>query len=114
MSRFTAAAPLPLGLSPVVPRWLLGLLTVPLMLWALGSLSGCASTGASAASVARDNLGAASSGIIISAGSGLTGGGDLTTNRTLSIATNSNGFGTRTVSTASPSGGNNGDIWYQI
>jgi hypothetical protein len=71
-------------------------------------------TGASAASVARNNIGAASSGIIISAGSGLTGGGDLTTNRTLSIATNSNGFGTRTVSTASPSGGNNGDIWYQI
>ncbi|MDM7950464.1 type IV pilus biogenesis/stability protein PilW [Hydrogenophaga sp.] len=56
MSRFTAAAPLPLGLSPVVPRWLLGLLTVPLMLWALGSLSGCASTGASAASATAEPI----------------------------------------------------------
>jgi hypothetical protein len=32
----------------------------------------------------------------------------------LSIATNSNGFGTRYVSTSAPTGGNNGDIWYQI
>lgn len=33
--------------------------------------------------------------------------------RTISIATSSNGFGVRTVSTGSPSGGVNGDIWYQ-
>jgi hypothetical protein len=31
----------------------------------------------------------------------------------ISIATSSNGFGMRTVSTGSPSGGVNGDIWYQ-
>lgn len=33
---------------------------------------------------------------------------------TLAIATSSNGFGIRTVSSGSPTGGNNGDIWYQI
>jgi hypothetical protein len=26
----------------------------------------------------------------------------------------SNGFGTRTISNAAPSGGNDGDIWYQV
>jgi sirohydrochlorin ferrochelatase len=31
----------------------------------------------------------------------------------LAIATSSNGFGIRTVSTADPSGGDNGDIWYK-
>jgi hypothetical protein len=30
------------------------------------------------------------------------------------LETNSNGKGMRTVSTSAPSGGNNGDIWYQI
>ena len=43
-------------------------------------------TGASTAADARTNLGAAASAITISAGTGLTGGGDLTANRTLSIA----------------------------
>jgi len=43
-------------------------------------------TGASDASGARTNLGAAASAITISAGTGLSGGGDLTANRTLSIA----------------------------
>lgn len=32
----------------------------------------------------------------------------------LKIATSSNGFGVRTVSTSAPSGGNHGDIWYQV
>ena len=32
----------------------------------------------------------------------------------LRIATSSNGFGARTVSSSAPSGGNDGDIWYQI
>lgn len=45
---------------------------------------------------------------------GLTGGGDLSTNRTISIASTSNGYGTRTISTSTPSGGNDGDIWYQV
>ena len=71
-------------------------------------------TGASTAADARTNLGAAASAITISAGAGLTGGGDLSANRTLSIASNSNGYGVRTISTGVPVGGNDGDIWYQI
>lgn len=71
-------------------------------------------TGASTATDARTNLGAAASAITISAGAGLTGGGDLSANRTLSIASNSNGYGVRTISTGVPIGGNDGDIWYQI
>ncbi len=43
-------------------------------------------TGASDAATARTNLGAAASAITISAGTGLSGGGDLSANRTLSIA----------------------------
>lgn len=43
-------------------------------------------TNATTASDARTNLGAASSAITISAGTGLSGGGNLTANRTLSIA----------------------------
>jgi hypothetical protein len=43
-------------------------------------------TGASDASGARTNLGAAASAITINAGTGLSGGGDLSSNRTLSIA----------------------------
>ena len=71
-------------------------------------------TGADTAANARNSLGVAASAITISAGSGLTGGGNLTANRTLSIASDSNGYGTRTVSTLAPSGGANGDIWYQV
>jgi hypothetical protein len=37
-----------------------------------------------------------------------------TGNVTFSIAGNSNGFGLRTVSNASPTGGSSGDIWYVI
>jgi hypothetical protein len=33
---------------------------------------------------------------------------------TIFPASNSNGFGYRTVSTGYPSGGSNGDIWYQV
>jgi hypothetical protein len=87
-----------------------------------GSISALASaiavvdggTGATNAASARTNLGAAAAATVISAGSGLSGGGDLSTNRTISIASNSNGFGTRYISTSTPSGGSNGDIWYQI
>ena len=71
-------------------------------------------TGASTAADARTNLAVAASATTITAGAGLSGGGDLTTNRTLAIATDSNGYGTRYVSTSAPTGGNNGDIWYQI
>lgn len=71
-------------------------------------------TGASNPVQARQNLGAASSSLQVTAGGGLSGGGTLNTDIVLSIATNSNGYGTRYVSTSPPSGGNNGDIWYQI
>jgi hypothetical protein len=71
-------------------------------------------TGANTAADARTNLGVAASATNIIAGSGLSGGGALTANVTLTIAANSNGYGTRYVSTAAPTGGSDGDIWYQI
>jgi len=71
-------------------------------------------TGGNTAAAARAGIGAVSTALTITAGAGLTGGGDLTNNRTLSIASYSNGYGNRTVSTGLPYGGSNGDIWYQI
>jgi hypothetical protein len=71
-------------------------------------------TGASTAANARTNLGAASTATQIIAGNGLAGGGSLASNVTLSISSSSNGYGTRYVSTSAPTGGSNGDIWYQI
>jgi hypothetical protein len=73
-------------------------------------------TGSNNPAGARAGIGAAFSGTQIIAGAGLSGGGNLITDRTLSIATNSNGFGVRYISTAPPSSeqGSNGDIWYQI
>lgn len=71
-------------------------------------------TGSSTAAGARTAIGAAPVTTTISAGSGLTGGGTLASNMTIAIATNSNGYGTRYVSTSTPSGGSDGDIWYQI
>jgi hypothetical protein len=71
-------------------------------------------TGGNTASAARAGIGAVSTSTTITAGAGLTGGGDLTNSRTLAIATNSNGYGTRTVSASAPTGGSDGDIWYQI
>jgi hypothetical protein len=71
-------------------------------------------TGDSTAAGARTNLGAAAAATNVIAGAGLSGGGALSSNITLQIASNSNGFGTRYVSTSSPTGGIDGDIWYQI
>jgi len=73
-------------------------------------------TGAADPTSARNNLSVPSIATQIIAGAGLTGGGDLSIDRTLSIATDSNGFGTRYVSTSTPSSGVgiDGDIWYQI
>ena len=71
-------------------------------------------TGASDAANARINLGAAASARQIIVSSGLTGGGNLSSDITIAIATSSNGYGTRYVSAGSPTGGSNGDIWYQI
>ena len=87
-----------------------------------GTISGLASpmavadggTGGNTAAAARAGIGAVSTTTTITAGAGLTGGGDLTNSRTLAIATNSNGYGTRTVSANPPTGGSDGDIWYQI
>lgn len=50
----------------------------------------------------------------ITAGGGLTGGGDLSANRTLAIASTSMGYGTRTVSASDPTGGTDGDIWLKV
>jgi hypothetical protein len=52
--------------------------------------------------------------ITVTGTGGLTGGGDLSANRTLSIASTSMGYGTRTVSTSNPSGGTDGDIWLKV
>jgi hypothetical protein len=72
-------------------------------------------TGASTAAQARINLGVPdAANISITGTGGLTGGGNLSANSTISIATNSNGYGVRYVSTLDPTGGNDGDIWYQI
>jgi hypothetical protein len=73
-------------------------------------------TGGNTAATARNGIGAAASTTQIIAGTGLTGGGSLAGDCTLSIATNSNGFGVRYVSTGTPSSGvgSNGDLWYQI
>jgi hypothetical protein len=87
-----------------------------------GTISGLASpiavtdggTGGTSAADARSNFAAVFTGLTITAGTGLTGGGDLTNNRTFAIAANSNGYGVRYISTSAPTGGNNGDIWYQV
>lgn len=50
----------------------------------------------------------------ITASGGLTGGGDLSANRTISIASTSMGYGTRTVSTSDPTGGSDGDVWLKV
>ena len=71
-------------------------------------------TGGNTAITARQNLEAAWTGTLINTSGGLTGGGNLSVDRTISIATNSNGYGTRYVSASNPSGGVDGDIWYQI
>ena len=71
-------------------------------------------TGASNATDARVNLGAAAAATTVTVGAGLTGSGTLGNNLVIAFATNSNGYGTRYVSTSSPSGGQDGDIWYQI
>jgi hypothetical protein len=71
-------------------------------------------TGASNPTDARANLGAAASATTITVGAGLTGNGTLGNNIAIAFAANSNGYGTRYVSTAAPTGGSDGDLWYQI
>ena len=71
-------------------------------------------TSATTAAGAVTNLGAVPITRTITAVGGLAGTGNLSADITLSIATDSNGFGQRYISTTTPSGGNDGDIWYQI
>jgi hypothetical protein len=71
-------------------------------------------TGASDAAQARTNLGVPSIATTITGSGGLTGGGNLSANQVITIASSSNGYGVRTISAADPTGGNDGDIWYQI
>jgi hypothetical protein len=72
-------------------------------------------TGASTAAQARTNLSVPPNSRTITGINGLTGGGDLSADRTITIASNSNGFGIRYVSTGAPNiPGVTGDIWYQI
>lgn len=71
-------------------------------------------TSATTAAGAVTNLGAVPITRTINAVGGLAGTGNLSADITLSIATDSNGFGQRYISTTTPSGGNDGDIWYQI
>ena len=71
-------------------------------------------TGAGTGPAALNNLGAVPQTRVIGTTGGLAGGGNLSSNLVLSIASNSNGFGNRIVSTSTPTGGNDGDIWYQI
>jgi hypothetical protein len=87
-----------------------------------GTISGLSSpldvasggTGGNTAAAARSGIGAVSTALTITAGAGLTGGGDLTNNRSFAIASNSNGYGNRTISASAPTGGSDGDIWYQV
>jgi hypothetical protein len=71
-------------------------------------------TGANSPGPALNNLGGVPITRSVIATGGLAGGGSLATDITFSIATNSNGYGNRVVSQATPTGGNDGDIWYQI
>jgi hypothetical protein len=43
-----------------------------------------------------------------------TGGGNLSANITISANSGYNSYGARTISTSTPTGGNNGDIWYRV
>jgi hypothetical protein len=72
-------------------------------------------TGAATAATARTNLGVPPNTRTITGTGGLTGGGDLSSDRVITIATTSNGYGTRYIGTTGPNiAGVNGDIWYQI
>jgi hypothetical protein len=72
-------------------------------------------TGGATAAVARTNLGVPPNTRTVTGSGGLTGGGDLSADRVITIATTSNGYGTRYIGTTAPNiAGVTGDIWYQI
>jgi len=72
-------------------------------------------TGAATAAVARTNLNVPPNTRTVTGSGGLTGGGDLSADRVITIATDSNGYGQRYIGTTGPNiAGVTGDIWYQI
>ena len=72
-------------------------------------------TAGGTAAQAQTNLSVPPNSRTITGISGLTGGGDLSADRTITIAVNSNGYGNRYVNTVVPNiPGVSGDIWYQI
>jgi hypothetical protein len=72
-------------------------------------------TAGGTAAQARTNLSVPPNSRTITGINGLTGGGDLSADRTITIASDSNGYGIRYVSTGAPNiPGVTGDIWYQI
>ena len=72
-------------------------------------------TGGATAALARTNLGVPPNTRTVTGAGGLTGGGDLSTDRVITIATTSNGYGQRYIGTTGPNiAGVTGDIWYQI
>ena len=72
-------------------------------------------TGGGTAAQAQTNLSVPPNSRTITGINGLTGGGDLSADRTITIAANSNGYGNRYVNTVAPNiPGVSGDIWYQI
>ena len=72
-------------------------------------------TGGATAAQAQTNLSVPPNSRTITGINGLTGGGDLSADRTITIANTSNGYGNRYVNTGAPSiPGVTGDIWYQI
>lgn len=50
----------------------------------------------------------------VSGANGISTSGTLGSGVTISPSAGYNGYGARTVSTSAPSGGNDGDIWYQV
>ena len=72
-------------------------------------------TGGGTAAQAQTNLSVPPNSRTITAAGGLTGGGDLSADRVITIATTSNGYGNRYIGTTGPNiAGVTGDIWYQI
>jgi hypothetical protein len=72
-------------------------------------------TAGATAAQARTNLAVPPNTRTVTGSGGLTGGGDLSADRVITIATTSNGYGNRYIGTTGPNiPGVTGDIWYQI
>ena len=72
-------------------------------------------TAGATAAQARTNLAVPPNTRTVTGSGGLTGGGDLSADRVITIATTSNGYGERYIGNTAPNvPGVTGDIWYQI